>query len=110
MVPDGQFEGRVDYITVVPQKIGKDQFRARYGNGIEVKLECEKRETHMMNFLTCVRSRQKPVLDALTGYKAQVAISLSVQSYREGRVLYFDEINQKVTDKPPKLDKAISKA
>ena len=110
MVPDGQFEGRVDYITVVPQKIAKDKFRAKYGNGIEVKLECEKRESHMMNFLNCVRNRQKPVLDALTGYKAQVAISLSVQSYREGRVLYFDEAIQKVVDKPPKPAKAITKA
>jgi predicted dehydrogenase len=110
MVPDGQFEGRVDYITVVPQKIAKDKFRAKYGNGIEVKLECEKRESHMMNFLNCVRNRQKPVLDALTGYKAQVTISLSVQSYREGRVLYFDEAIQKVVDKPPKPAKAITKA
>ncbi|PYV85395.1 MAG: gfo/Idh/MocA family oxidoreductase [Acidobacteria bacterium] len=110
MVPDGQFEGRVDYITVVPQKIAKDKFRAKYGNGIEVKLECEKRESHMMNFLNCVRNRQKPVLDALTGYKAQVTISLSVQSYREGRVLYFDEAIQKIVDKPPKQTRAISKA
>jgi len=110
MVPDGQFEGRVDYITVAPQKMAKDKFRAKYGNGIEVKLECEKRESHMMNFLNCVRNRQKPVLDALTGYKAQVAISLSVQSYREGRVLYFDEVTQKVVDKPPKPAKAITKA
>jgi len=110
MVPDGQFEGRVDYITVVPQKIAKDKFRAKYGNGIEVKLECEKRESHMMNFLNCVRNRQKPVLDALTGYKAQVTISLSVQSYREGRVLYFDEATQKIVDKPPKQTRAISKA
>ena len=110
MVPDGQFEGRVDYITVVPQKIAKDKFRTKYGNGIEVKLECEKRESLMMNFLNCVRNRQKPVLDALTGYKAQVTISLSVQSYREGRVLYFDEATQKVVDKPPKQNNAISKA
>jgi predicted dehydrogenase len=110
MVPDGQFEGRVEYITVVPQKIGKDKFRARYGNGIEIKIECEQRETHMMNFLNCVRSRQKPVLDALTGYKAQVAISMSVQSYREGCVLFFDESAQKVVDKPPKTDKTVSKA
>jgi hypothetical protein len=64
----------------------------------------------MMNFLNSVRSRQKPVLDALTGYKAQVTISMSVQAYREGRVLFFDESVQKVVDKPPKSDKTVSKA
>ena len=110
MVPDGQFEGKVEYITVVPQRIAKEKFKAKFGSGIEVKLECEPRETHMMNFLSCVRSRQKPVLDAQTGYRAQATISMAVQSYREGRVLFFDEITQKVVDKPPKPTKAISKA
>jgi hypothetical protein len=42
------------------------------------------------------------VLDALTGYKALVTIAMSVQSYREGRILYFDEQTQKVVDNPPK--------
>jgi hypothetical protein len=64
----------------------------------------------MKNFLSCVRTRQKPVLDAQTGYRAQATISMAVQSYREGRVLYFDEATQQVVDKPPKDAKAISKA
>jgi predicted dehydrogenase len=110
IVPQGQFEGKVEYITVTPQRIAKDKFKAKYGNGIEVKIECEPRETHMMNFLGCMRTRQKPVLDAHTGYRAQATISMAVQSYREGRVLFFDETTQKVVDKPPKAGKAISQA
>lgn len=110
MVPDGKFEGRVEYITVVPQRIAKDEFKSKFGNGIEIKIECEPRETHMMNFFNCVRTRQKPVLDAHTGYRAQATISMAVQSYREGRVLYFDEVSQKVVDRPPKATKAISQA
>lgn len=110
MVPHGQFEGKVEYITVTPQKIAKDKFKAKFGNGVEIKIECEPRETHMMNFLNCMRSRQKPVLDAHTGYRAQATISMAVQSYREGRVLFFDEASQKVVDKPPKSAKAISQA
>jgi hypothetical protein len=35
---------------------------------------------------------------------------MAVQSYREGRVLFFDETTQKVVDKPPKTGKAISQA
>jgi len=101
MVPDGRFEGRVDYITVTPQRLAKQKFKEKYGT-IEVMLECDVRESHMENFIRCVRTRETPVLDALTGYKALVTIAMSVQSYREGRVLYFDEQKQKVMEEPPK--------
>lgn len=101
MVPDGKFEGRVDSITVTPQYIMKKQFEEKYGAG-EVKMKCEPRESHMENFLRCVRTREKPVLDALTAYKAMVTIGMSVQSYREGRVLYFDDKKEKVTYEPTK--------
>ena len=54
----------------------------------------------MENFLRCVKTREKTVLDALTAYKAMTTIGMSVQSYREGRTLYFNESTQRVTDKP----------
>ena len=41
-----------------------------------------------------------PVLDADTAYAAMVTIGMSVQSYREGRVLYFDSEHHKVTSEP----------
>jgi hypothetical protein len=47
-----------------------------------------------------MRTRQKPTLDVETGAKAQVLISMAVQSFREGRVLYFDEKTWKVSPKP----------
>ncbi|MEJ7714039.1 MAG: hypothetical protein WKF84_30375 [Pyrinomonadaceae bacterium] len=43
------------------------------------------------------------MLDALTAYKAMATIGMSVQSYREGRVLYFDKRTQKVVANPPRL-------
>jgi predicted dehydrogenase len=101
MVPAGRFEDKVDYITVTPQRIARAKFEEKYGAG-EVKLDCEPRESHMENWLRCVRTRETPVLDALTAYKAMVTIGMSVQSYREGRVLYFDEAKQKVVEGPPK--------
>ncbi len=97
MVPNGRFEDTVNFITVTPQKIAKQKFKEKYGT-IEMMFECEPRESHMENFIRCVRTRETPVLDAMTGYKALVPIALSVQSYREGRVLYFDEHKQKVVD------------
>jgi predicted dehydrogenase len=101
MVPDGKFEGRVDYITVTPQPIAKQAFKDKHGT-IEMKIETEPRESHMENFLRCVRTRQTPVLDADTAYRAMVPIGMAVQSYREGRVLYFDEAAEKVVATPPK--------
>jgi predicted dehydrogenase len=100
MVPDGKFEGKVDFITVTPQSIAKQAFKEKHGT-IEMKIETEPRESHMENFLRCVRTRQKPVLDADTAYRAMVPIGMSVQSYREGRVLYFDEAAEKVVAAPP---------
>jgi hypothetical protein len=54
----------------------------------------------MSNFLRCVKTREKPVLDALTAYKAMVPIYMSVKSYREGKVLFFNEQTQQITDQP----------
>jgi predicted dehydrogenase len=99
IVPEGRFEGRVDYITVTPQPLAKKKFKEKYGT-IEVKIECEPRETHMENFLRCVRTREKPVLDADTAYRAMATIGMSVQSYREGRVLYWDAGREKVVSEP----------
>ena len=56
----------------------------------------------MQNFLDCVRSREKPTLDVDTAMRAQVTITMSVMSYREGRVLYWDEKAMKVVGKAPK--------
>jgi hypothetical protein len=57
---------------------------------------------HVNKFIKCMRSREKPNLDVETGAKAQVTISMAVQSFRDGKVLYFDEKRWKVSDKPPK--------
>jgi len=103
MVPGGQFEGRVDYITVTPEeRVGKKKFVEKWGSE-EVKLMTEKRESHYENFLRCVKTREKNVLDAATAYRAMTTIGMAVESYRQGRVLYFDEVAQKVTDKPVAL-------
>lgn len=104
MVEHGRFEGYAPHITVVPEKrvIG-EAYRAKFGEeAIHIPVAETPRWAHMQNFLGCVRSRQKPVLDAETGFRAQVTITMAVESYREGRVLYWDDKNLKVTSKPPK--------
>lgn len=105
MVPDGRFEGRVSQITVTPERIARKAFAEKWGKE-EIQLQAETRENHMENWLRCVKSREKPVLDALTAYKAMTTIGMAVQSYREGKVLYFNEAAQRVTDKPVELMQA----
>ncbi|MBV9760614.1 MAG: Gfo/Idh/MocA family oxidoreductase [Acidobacteriaceae bacterium] len=56
-------------------------------------------QAHIGNFLQCMRSREKPHLDVETAAHAQILISLAVDSYREGRVKYWDEKSWKGVDK-----------
>ena len=45
---------------------------------------------HTDNYLECIRTRQPPVLNPDLGYKIMVAIKLGVDSYREGKIKFFD--------------------
>ncbi len=105
MVEHGRFEGHADYITVKPEKnVISAEYKAKFGSD-DIKIPVENdnpMETHINNFLSCIRSRQKPTLDVDTAAHAQVLISMAVQSYREGHVLYFDEKTWKVSPKAPK--------
>jgi predicted dehydrogenase len=116
MVEHGQFERTTDFITVKPEfarefnretkEVKRKPISPNYKFGLdEIKIPVEKQDmmyAHVDNFIKCMRSREKPNLDVETGAKAQVAISMAVQSFRDGKVLYFDEKRWKVTDKPPK--------
>jgi predicted dehydrogenase len=104
MVEHGRFEGYAPQIKVIPEKrVISDSYKARFGeNEISIPVEETPRWAHMQNFLDCMRTRQKPTLDVETGMRAQVTITMAVQAYREGRVLYWDEKAMKVTSKPPK--------
>jgi len=104
MVEHGQFEGKTDFITVRPErKVIDDDYRSKWGDKeFQIQVDEKPRWAHMQNFLDCIRSREKPTLDVDTAFRAQVTISMSVMSYREGRVLYWDDKNMKVVPKPPK--------
>lgn len=99
MVEHGRFEGRTDYITVTPQPHAVADFEKKWGSK-EVKIPVEPRISHYQNFLDCMRSREKPVLHGEVAYKTMVTIAMSVESYRSGKMLYFDPVKQKITDKP----------
>ena len=88
-----------DLFQIVPE------LEAKFEGKEEIKIPIENNPTmptHVGNFLSCMRSRQKPTLDVDTAARAQVLISMAVQSYRDGKVLYFDERTWKVVDRAPK--------
>ena len=105
MVDHGMFESRTDHITLRPEtRVNSDAYKDKFGTS-EVTIPVENKDemrAHVENFLSCIRSRQKPTLDVDTAARAQVLITMSVQSFREGRILYFDEKNWKVVPKPPR--------
>lgn len=117
MVDHGKFESMVPYITVKPQTtggkvvdgkltgakaIGGDAYSNKFGVD-EIRIPIDQKDmmtAHIDNFLGCMRTREKPHLDVETGARAVVVINLAAESYREGKVMYWDEKNWKATDKP----------
>lgn len=102
MVEHGRFEGETSEITVKPERAATPEYKAKFGEA-PIRIPVETTDTtraHVEDFLACMRTRQKPRLDVETGAKAQVLVSMSVMSYRTGKVLYFDEAKWKVSDRP----------
>jgi predicted dehydrogenase len=104
MVEHGKFEGEAPYITVSAEAIYEQEFVDKFGYSLmRIPVNDTGVDAHMRNFLDCVRTREKPNLDVETGYRAQVVISMAVQSFRENRVLFFDPAQERVVYDPPKL-------
>jgi predicted dehydrogenase len=111
MVEHGQFEGSTPDIIIRPEKVRVQGAQDRHTfpdykfGSDEIHIPVEQKDmmqAHIGNFLQCMRTREKPHLDVETAAHAQVLINLSVESYREGRVKYWDEKEWKSVDKPVK--------
>jgi hypothetical protein len=103
MVDQGGFEDGTDHIILRPERSAiDDAYRAKFGDREKiVPVERTNMDAaHMTNFLDSMRSRQPPRLDAETAARTLVLVQMAVQSYREGRVLYFDEKTWRVEPKP----------
>jgi len=103
MVEDGKFERYSENLIIRPEaphghtfpgyKFGKDEIKIPVDRADMMQL-------HIGNFLSCVRTREKPHLDVETAAHAQILINLSVEAYRSGRVKYWDEENWRSSDSP----------
>ncbi len=115
MVEHGEFERYSENIIVRPELVraegqeGRNPFPDYKFGRDEIKIPVEKSsmmQLHIGNFLQCMRTREKPHLDIETAAHAQITINLAVDSYREGKVKYWDEKNWKAVDKPVKNEAA----
>jgi predicted dehydrogenase len=61
-------------------------------------IEAESRMGHEENFIHCMRTREQPHCDSLTGYKVMVVLGLAVRSWREGRMFTFDPDKQQIAN------------
>lgn len=90
-----------DYADIIPESPYTEEFAKKHGFAI-VRVDGVGNEgdlKHVDNFLECVRSRQQPNCHADLGYKAMVTVELSVRSYRNGKVYYFDAEREQVVEK-----------
>ncbi len=117
MVEHGKFEEPTPEIIIRPEivRLPKDSANPdsprrgpfpgyKFGSD-EIKIPVDQydmMQAHVRNFLQCMRTREKPHLDVETAAHAQVLISMAVDSYREGRVKYWDEEKWKAVDKAVK--------
>ena len=109
MVEHGRFEGFAPYLTMKPETVGRENAKKNinpdYKFGMEdVKIPVEEfsaMERHVDNFLKCIRTRETPTLNVEIAARAQVTITMAVESYRRGKVLYFDEKKFQIVEKPP---------
>jgi len=79
-------------LHIIPERpVITNQYKARFGDSdILVPVDPTPEDAHLMNWLECVRSRQQPHIDVVTGAYAQVGITMAVMAYRQRRVLTFN--------------------
>ncbi|MEZ5363313.1 MAG: Gfo/Idh/MocA family oxidoreductase [Bryobacterales bacterium] len=93
-------------VVVKPERLFAADFKKATGKE-QLVIEVDNRDqqtartAHMLNFLDCVRTREKPIFDARFGYQVMAAIKLGVDSYRQGRVFGFDPEDETILDPPP---------
>jgi predicted dehydrogenase len=104
LVAGDDWEGEErDRIEIVPEQPFKESFRQKWGTDrfIIDKTGNEGDMLHIDNFFNCARSRQRPNCDAEMAYKVMVTIGLSVRSYREGKMFYWDAAGERAMEGKP---------
>ena len=98
---EGPPSRQYDYADIFPESPYAAEFVKKYGND-QVRVDGVGNEgdlKHVDNFFDCVRSRQQPNCNVDIGYKVSATCDLSVRSFRNGKVYYFDAEREQVVTK-----------
>ena len=91
-----------DYaMRVTPEDEFKDWFVKEFGVP-EIMSPRRPRAEHMDNFLECMRTREKPALDAETAYRAMAGIRMGVEAYRQEKAIFWDGQNEVYVNEHPR--------
>ncbi len=91
-------------VEIRPEGTYSKEFKARSNGEDVIRIPAQPRQEHMLNFITCVRSRRLEDLNCGPdlGYKTMVAIAMSVRAYREHKVLFWDPVKEEITTSDPR--------
>lgn len=95
-------EAELGCLRVVPQEPFKKEFKDKWGKD-EIVVPGIKNEgdlKHIDNFFECVRSRKQPNCPAELAGRVVAVTDLSVRSYRQGKMYYFDPEKEAILDHP----------
>jgi predicted dehydrogenase len=98
---EGPPSRQYDYADIVPESPFAEEFAKKYQQS-EMRIDGVGNEgdlKHVDSFLECVRTRKQPNCNPEIGFKTLVATDLSVRSYRNGKMYYFDSASEKVLEK-----------
>jgi predicted dehydrogenase len=98
---EGPPSRQYDYADIIPESPFAEEFAKKYGQS-ELRIDGVGNEgdlKHVDNFFDCMRSRQLPNCNADIGFKVLISTDLSVRSYRQGKMYYFDAEQEKVVEK-----------
>jgi len=82
----------------------KEWFKKEYG-AEEIVIPAEPRLGHVEKWLECMRTREPTHLDAETAYRAMCGIRMSIDAYRQDKVIFWDGERERYCKKHPRPDR-----
>lgn len=100
---EARVEFRGDVIEILPERVFRNEFRAKNNGQDVVRVAAKNRDDQMTNFIKCVRSRREDDLNCgpELGYRTMVCIALSVDAYRRNKVLFWDPTKEETVESDP---------
>jgi predicted dehydrogenase len=80
-------------LRYIPQKVNRPEGAEMVG---KTKNLMERHRAHLQNFLDCVRSGREPNCPVELGFRVSIACRMAVDSYRQGRTLKWDAVNERI--------------